>query len=878
MRLFLLFLILVLTLQASAASANTVTIQLQDANTENLADTNVRKAFGDTNYGAAITTQIRDDILATNNPNRMYARFSLSQVPSGAIILDSQLFFYVSTAGTTTTANAYHQVNDTWGELTITWNNQPCPGTGCNATAESSNNSLNAVGWKSWNVTNMVANSTANGKDNVSIFLKTAETNVLTATVLYSKESTVDITLRPYLNITYETTVTTTNISACGSLNISGMIYNLTNDVSSTTTCFTVTGNNITFTGNNYTVNYSNQSASLGYAFTVDGYNNFSLNNTRIIQGSITGNAYAVVFNNSANHKVNYTTITTIGERAFPIRVNDVSGLILRSNNLNSTQTEAFFASSSEANKLMYDHNIDETNLAEGKPILYIYNASDQTIKNDSSLGQLYITASNNMTVTNITIINADNIGCSMCNNSNISYNNVSNYTSRAGIRLYPFCYNNIAKQNTLSSSTINNHGFYLDSGATDGQGISLDQPNTIDNNTISLSGWGAYGIYLYRINNITITSNKINTTGTDGNGYLLYYSNSSYSINNSINASGSTFLYGVYAIYMSPSWNGYFENDTLSGNYRDIRLIGTGHIFKNVVFNTIQFINNETLFNYSNASNYNIWLKTQMIVTPTQATTTTRALLNWTISNISWIDTWTATRQIQYNISGLSSNTDYQVYNDTNIDYNYTTDANGILTSFSINFTAATAKTIKILQAEAEAPVETFTQNIYNMGWQTVFINATQNMTSIRSMMNSSNVNWIARWNATNQKFETYKAGWSYRATNNASAGEAIYLKVTNNDTVTRNNGTANYNWTLSKNWNLIGLDYNGTRTLSQINTSVNSLGICEADLIYYIKPDTMTEYIYTCGSANNATIEVSQGQGFLGNATVAINRTRSW
>ncbi len=177
-----------------------------------------------------------------------------------------------------------------------------------------------------------------------------------------------------------------------------------------------------------------------------------------------------------------------------------------------------------------------------------------------------------------------------------------------------------------------------------------------------------------------------------------------------------------------------------------------------------------------------------------------------------------------------------------------------------------------------AGAPVETFTQNIYNTGWQTVFINATQNMTQIRSMMNSSNVNWIARWNATSQKFESYKAGWSYRASNNANAGEAVYLKVTNNDTITRSNSTGNYNWTASLNWSLWGLDYNGTRTLSQINASINNLGTCDCDYISYIEPQTMTEYTYTCGLTNNATIEVKQGEGMWVNATTAFDRTRSW
>jgi hypothetical protein len=174
--------------------------------------------------------------------------------------------------------------------------------------------------------------------------------------------------------------------------------------------------------------------------------------------------------------------------------------------------------------------------------------------------------------------------------------------------------------------------------------------------------------------------------------------------------------------------------------------------------------------------------------------------------------------------------------------------------------------------------PETAFNQLVYNTGWQTIFINSTQNMTSIRGMMNSSNVQWIAKWNATSDKWESYKAGWSYRATNNASAGEAVYLKVANNDTIYRSFGNGNYNWTLSTGYNLVGLDYNGTRTLSQVNASVNNLGTCDADQIVYVNPQTQVQYTYTCGLTNNATIPVLVGQGMWMNATIAINRVRSW
>jgi len=174
--------------------------------------------------------------------------------------------------------------------------------------------------------------------------------------------------------------------------------------------------------------------------------------------------------------------------------------------------------------------------------------------------------------------------------------------------------------------------------------------------------------------------------------------------------------------------------------------------------------------------------------------------------------------------------------------------------------------------------PSSSFNQSVFNTGWQPVFINTTQSFTSMRNIMNASNVVWIARWNSSTQRWETYKAGWSYRATQTIPEGEAVYIKFANNDTVTRDNGHGNYNWTVKTGWNLLGLDYNGTRTLEQINTSINSNGVCDVDKIVYIEPQTQQEYTYTCGLTGNASIAVRQGEGFWVNSTKAFDRQRSW
>lgn len=275
---------------------------------------------------------------------------------------------------------------------------------------------------------------------------------------------------------------------------------------------------------------------------------------------------------------------------------------------------------------------------------------------------------------------------------------------------------------------------------------------------------------------------------------------------------------------------------------------------------------------------------------------------ITWTIAVLPNITSWNNHKTNNQNLT-LIINTSEIIWFDVTIDQPITTwlwAVNGSnqfinydyfvtswvtvgLRNVSINATNTngTSQTIYwgITVQEAEAPpnVTTYNQSVYNIGWQIIFINSTQNMTSIRDMMNSSNVNWITRWNAQTQEWESYKVGWSYRATNNAFAGEAVYLNVTNNDTIiNRSTNIESYNYVGLLNWNLWGNEKNQSQTLSEINASINSLGTCDVDYIVYINPETQAKYTYTCGLTNNESIYVNPGFGYWANATTQFNRER--
>jgi 3-phytase len=107
--------LLAAALTPSPASATTTTLVAQ-------ADAFVLASAPDASRGNSTPLRIRDDV------KRSYFRFNLSGLPQGEAI-DGATFrvFATSTRKCTQGAELLRSANDTWGESTITWNNQPGP-------------------------------------------------------------------------------------------------------------------------------------------------------------------------------------------------------------------------------------------------------------------------------------------------------------------------------------------------------------------------------------------------------------------------------------------------------------------------------------------------------------------------------------------------------------------------------------------------------------------------------------------------------------------------------------------------------------------------------------------------------------------------------
>lgn len=83
------------------------------------ADTFVSSSFAKTNFGAV-------GALNVGPGSTSYVQFNLSGIPAGATVSKATLRLYVDLVISNGTFDIY-QINKSWGESTLTYNNQPLP-------------------------------------------------------------------------------------------------------------------------------------------------------------------------------------------------------------------------------------------------------------------------------------------------------------------------------------------------------------------------------------------------------------------------------------------------------------------------------------------------------------------------------------------------------------------------------------------------------------------------------------------------------------------------------------------------------------------------------------------------------------------------------
>ena len=105
-----------------------------------------------------------------------YLKFTLSEIPEGSTIKKATLTLYAaSNASRTVNVGIYGCLDNSWNEMTITWNNAPISS---NELISSQNIVLQETQKYSWDITDYIRNSFSIGKSSVSLVLKqTTEVN-----------------------------------------------------------------------------------------------------------------------------------------------------------------------------------------------------------------------------------------------------------------------------------------------------------------------------------------------------------------------------------------------------------------------------------------------------------------------------------------------------------------------------------------------------------------------------------------------------------------------------------------------------------------------------------------------------------------------------
>jgi len=335
----------------------------------------------------------------------------------------------------------------------------------------------------------------------------------------------------------------------------------------------------------------------------------------------------------------------------------------------------------------------------------------------------------------------------------------------------------------TANGSITNN---IIQTSGTNAYGMSLQTVNstTVSNNNISISGDSVYGVQMTSGGSNTLSSNNITAaSGTSGSGVTFSSSNFNTINNNDIKASG-----GGTGVDISASNSNTFSgnNVTASGGSKGIRVYisesntfsggsitapasaayyievaNSTNTFRNTNFTSarnISFYDAASFFSYNNESSDGIWLRTNV----SAITNLTRALSRMSNNLVLWNDTNSTAGVIaNYNITGLSANTVYYIYNTSTGDrssFNRTSDSGG-----GINFTIALRGNTEIaVEVPPSITVITPTNGNY------------YNITTISALVLNITTNEPAAWcgfslngTANMTMDNTSQTAWNY--TNNA-------------------------------------------------------------------------------------------------------------
>src|SRR3989344_3391066 len=361
--------------------------------------------------------------------------------------------------------------------------------------------------------------------------------------------------------------VTVQQTNTCGNLSTPDVVYNLTQSINATGSCFNITANNVTLSCNGFTINYT-RSAN-GYAVFNNGYNDSIVENCIIVQGRTNSvNSSAIYFlNGIGNNRTVFinNTITTIGSTTVNAFNHGVLLSTYRLVNLTDNRIVTkgrngygVYAYLGSDRIFLFNNNITTTAVA-GFGVQIIGSSSGVFVRNNittqasQSRGLSFeVNASfHNVLHNNISTLVSNSPALRIATNNR--YLNITNNTlSTAGGSSHVIILDTNVSDTRIVNSTIVSFG-----GSVSGIQLSLTNNTIVHNNSIILYGAGGNGIFLISSVYTNITHNFVFANLTSRGIYMITSSNFAFIVNNTVNS--SSYAIQLATINQSTIYNNLF-------------------------------------------------------------------------------------------------------------------------------------------------------------------------------------------------------------------------------------------------------------------------------------------------------------------------------
>lgn len=358
-----------------------------------------------------------------------------------------------------------------------------------------------------------------------------------------------------------------------------GSSTTMTQSVSATGTCFTITANNVVLDCAGYTITYDSAGGGDDYGVLAVGWNNVTVRNCVIQDGTAGGaNSVGVNITLTNNSRVTNTTVLMNGTTG-------VYGVIMRGAAENVTVfNNTFFGELGSSSTAIYLSTLVSRANVSFNVISLNNTVSPTGIKSDGT--------SENGTIQNNTILlyGMPSVGVSLSSSSRnvIAFNSVrADVVRKSGITSdiqYPAV--------TLSGDSfynrINNNTLWANESSAYSYGVVIAGPakyNNITNNFLDPINTGT-GVYLYYTNNNTVNNNTINATNT---GVSVYTNPFLVEGNVSGNIVDANSISSVTAIALSGAANTTVTNNRIVNSTTGISLAtgsGQNYVMNNTIIN----------------------------------------------------------------------------------------------------------------------------------------------------------------------------------------------------------------------------------------------------------------------------------------------------